>query len=46
MVQIDDKLINSLECGLPICSGVAMGIERLIMAIEEINHINNLNLSY
>ena len=42
-VDIDYKLINALEQGgIPQCSGVAIGIERFIMAIENIDDINTL----
>ena len=30
-VPLDEKLLTSLEQGLPECSGMAMGVDRLIM---------------
>ncbi|WP_343192591.1 elongation factor P--(R)-beta-lysine ligase [Buchnera aphidicola (Taiwanaphis decaspermi)] len=41
-VKIDKNFINSLKKGLPQCSGVAIGIERLIMSILKIKNINEI----
>lgn len=29
--KIDDNFLNAIKHGLPVCSGVAIGIDRLIM---------------
>lgn len=31
--DIDRKFISAIKCGLPECSGVAMGVDRLLMAL-------------
>lgn len=38
-MQIDDKLIKALEHGLPDCSGIAIGLDRLFMLKNNIPHI-------
>lgn len=38
-VSIDQKLLAALEHGLPRCSGVALGVDRLLMAIMQTNNI-------
>ncbi|MBC8257690.1 MAG: EF-P lysine aminoacylase GenX [SAR324 cluster bacterium] len=30
-VPLDERFLNSLELGLPVCSGMALGVDRLIM---------------
>ena len=42
-VDIDKKFMASLEQGLPDCSGVAMGIDRLLMCLLNKNHIDDVN---
>ena len=39
-VQIDERLLAALQAGLPNCAGVALGIERLLMALLGAEHIN------
>jgi lysyl-tRNA synthetase class 2 len=36
---IDESLIKALASGLPDCSGVALGIDRLVMALFGLSHI-------
>jgi lysyl-tRNA synthetase class 2 len=36
---VDQKFLAALDHGLPQCSGVALGIDRLIMLALKINHI-------
>ena len=39
-VPLDEPLLAALEAGLPDCSGVALGIERLVMALAGIDDID------
>ncbi|MBS24850.1 MAG: elongation factor P lysine(34) lysyltransferase [Gammaproteobacteria bacterium] len=39
---IDEKFLASLESGMPSCSGVALGIDRLFMAIHNIENIDKV----
>lgn len=39
---IDEHFLQALEHGLPECSGVAIGIERLLMAALEADSINDV----
>lgn len=43
-ITIDDKLIAALKGGLPKCSGVAIGIERLLMVLLDIKNIQQVGL--
>jgi lysyl-tRNA synthetase class 2 len=40
IVRIDDGLIEALRSGLPDCSGVALGVDRLLMAILKLDDID------
>lgn len=40
--KIDERFICALEHGLPPCSGVALGIDRLIMCLLDKNHISEV----
>ena len=40
--EIDDHLLNAIEHGLPKCSGVALGVDRLLMAICGADSINDV----
>jgi len=39
---VDENLISALEAGLPDCSGVALGLDRLFMIAEERGHIEQV----
>lgn len=41
-VTMDEKLILALESGLPDCSGVALGIDRLLMAVLNKDSIDDV----
>lgn len=45
IVEIDDKLIDALHKGLPKCSGVAIGLERLMMVLFNLNDIQKVGLN-
>ncbi len=40
--SIDQHLIAALENGLPECAGVALGVDRLLMAIGDVDSINEV----
>jgi len=39
-VTMDSRLVEALEHGLPECSGVALGVDRLLMRVLELNRID------
>ena len=40
--NLDEKLIAALESGLPSCSGVAVGVDRLLMLLVDAKHIREV----
>lgn len=42
MYQIDQHLLAALKSGMPDCAGVALGIDRLIMAISQVKSITEV----
>ena len=40
--EADEKLISALESGLPNCSGVAVGVDRLLMLLVDTKHISEV----
>lgn len=42
--NLPERFLKALRFGLPPCSGVALGIERLFMIFENIRHIKDANL--
>jgi lysyl-tRNA synthetase class 2 len=41
-LPIDENLLAALEAGLPDCAGVALGIERLLMAMSGTDDIREM----
>ena len=41
-LPIDERLLNAMKQGLPACSGIALGIDRLIMLALDKTHINEV----
>lgn len=41
-IPADHHLIDALKHGLPDCAGVAIGLERLLMVLTEVEHINEV----
>jgi lysyl-tRNA synthetase class 2 len=41
-VEKDQRLLSALKAGLPDCSGVAIGLDRLLMFISETSHIDEV----
>ncbi|MCB1905087.1 MAG: EF-P lysine aminoacylase GenX, partial [Gammaproteobacteria bacterium] len=39
---LDERLLAALAAGLPDCSGVALGVDRLLMCIVEADHIDQV----
>ena len=42
VVSHDSRLLSALEAGLPDCSGVALGIDRLLMIMSDMNSIDEV----
>lgn len=40
LAPIDQRLLAALSAGLPECSGVAVGVDRLLMAVLGVDHID------
>jgi lysyl-tRNA synthetase class 2 len=41
-MAIDENLIAALQSGLPVCSGVALGLDRLLMVLVGATHIDQV----
>ena len=41
-IEVDERFIAALEHGLPACSGVAVGFDRLVMCAAGAHHINDV----
>ena len=42
IIPLDHNLLESLNYGLPACAGVAIGIDRLIMKLMDLNDISKV----
>jgi len=42
VLPYDRLLVSALEAGMPVCAGVAMGIDRLLMAVHAVAHIDEV----
>ena len=42
IIPLDYNLLESLKYGLPACAGVAIGIDRLIMKLMDLNDISKV----
>lgn len=45
-VPVDQKLLSALEAGFPSCSGVALGVDRLLMVLANALHIKEVQAFY
>lgn len=41
-LEIDKRLIQAMQHGLPDCAGVALGLDRLLMLMSKANHIEEI----
>jgi lysyl-tRNA synthetase class 2 len=41
-VPVDERFLAALEAGVPACSGVAVGLDRLLMCITGADHIDQV----
>ena len=39
---LDERFLAALESGLPDCSGVALGVDRLLMLITQASHLSEV----
>ena len=43
-VEIDEALLAALQSGLPDCAGVAVGLDRLLMVLLGLHHLDDVLL--
>ncbi len=41
-VNKDEKFLDALRSGLPDCSGIALGLDRLLMSVEDVNALSDV----
>jgi len=41
-LPVDERMLAALQQGLPDCSGVALGVDRLLMSILDLGHIDSV----
>lgn len=41
-IDVDQRLLGALQAGLPDCSGVALGVDRLLMQLEKVDSIDQV----
>jgi lysyl-tRNA synthetase class 2 len=39
---VDERLVAAIAAGLPVCSGVALGLDRLLMQVAHANVIDEV----
>ncbi|HHL31868.1 MAG TPA: hypothetical protein ENJ41_04720, partial [Oceanospirillales bacterium] len=41
-IEVDTNLIEATKSGMPMCSGIAVGIDRLLMVLLDLSHIEEV----
>ncbi len=40
--ELDEKFMAAMDAGLPECAGIALGVDRLLLALEELESLDNV----